>query len=286
MILLLNITAWLLQRLPESAALRLGRGLGAFWWTVVRVRRRTALANLEQALGAELDARARYRIARASFEHLGANLAEFLRMPALTGAEILARIDLRGLENVERARARERGVVFVTAHVGHWEWLCVAQALAGLDITIVTRHAHDPAVDRLWQRIREDRGVRFLDSASSLGAILRLLRQGRSVGLIIDQHEGGSSGVRVDFFGRAAGTTKAPALLAARTGCPVVPVFSHRRPDGRHLAEFGPAIDVVPGRDLDETVALTTRRYNEALEAFVRLHPEQWLWVHRRWKPA
>jgi Kdo2-lipid IVA lauroyltransferase/acyltransferase len=151
---------------------------------------------------------------------------------------------------------------------------------------ILTRHAHVGAVDRFWQRRRAVHGVEVVDSAGSLPQILRLLRAGRPVGLAIDQHEGGTSAVRVPFLGRDAGTTKTPALLAARTGCAVLPSWSWRDQGGLHHATFGPEIPLQEGATLDETIVLTTRAYNAWLEGVVREHPEQWLWVHRRWKPA
>ncbi|MBD3222960.1 hypothetical protein GF314_17155, partial [bacterium] len=135
-----------------------------------------------------------------------------------------------------------------------------------------------------WQGLRRDRGLRFFDNHGSLAAVLRHLRAGGAVGMVFDQNEGGTTGARVGFFGREAGTVKAPALLAARLGCPVILALSWRDDQGRHHASFSEEIPLAEGRDLAEIVVRTTRRYNELLEDFVRAHPTQWTWVHRRWK--
>jgi KDO2-lipid IV(A) lauroyltransferase len=267
-------------------ALGCGRGLSTAAFVLVRRRRAIALDNLRQALGTELDDAELRAICRGSFQHLGVVLAEFLRLPSLSPAQLLDRFRVTGLEHVQAARAAGRGPVLITAHVGNWEWLCAAQAHLGVGAVIVTRHAHVGAVDRFWQGRRARCGIETVDGAGSLPQILRLLRAGRPVGLAIDQHEGGTSAVRVPFFGRDAGTTKTPALLAARTGCAVLPAWSWRDADGLHRATFGPEIPLREGATLEETVALTTRAYNTWLEGVVRARPEQWLWVHRRWKPA
>jgi len=283
---LLRVVAAAIQALPEPAALRLGRGLGLAWYCLGRRRRRTALAGLRQAFGATRDDRELRRLCRANFAHYGTVLAEFLRLPRLDDQSLRDRFTVSGLERVRAARDRGRGLIVLTAHVGNWEYLAAAQAAWGLDIRVITRHAHHAGVDRFWQGVRRDRGVRFLDSYRSLKDVLRHLRAGGAVGMSIDQHEGGTTGARVGFFGREAGTVKAPALLAARTGCPVILALSWRDRAGRHHATFSEEIPLADGGDLAEIVARTTRRYTELLEAFVAEHPEQWTWVHRRWKPA
>lgn len=283
---LLKLAAAAFQRMPEQKAVQLGRGLGLFWHDVVRYRRRQALAGLDLAFGDRMPADQRRRLCREAFAHYGTVLAEFLRLPRLDDHELLERFEIEGLEHVEDARGRGRGLIVLTAHVGNWEWLAAAQAALGLDITVITRHAHQRGVDRFWQTVRRDRGLRFFDNFGSLREVIRHLRGGGAVGMSIDQNEGGTTGARVPFFGREAGTVKAPALLSARLGCPVIMALSWRGEDGRHHARFSELIPLEPGRDLAETVDRTTRRYNELLEDFVRAHPAQWTWVHRRWKVA
>ncbi len=282
----LRATAGVFQRLPEDRAVALGRRLGLTWHDAVRHRRGVALAGLEQAFGERMAAGELQALCRRNFAHYGVVLAEFLRLPRLSDAELLGRFTVTGLDHLHQARARGRGVIVVTAHVGNWEYLAAAQAAWGLEIAMITRHAHSAGVDRFWQGIRRQRGLRFLHAWRSLNALLRHLRAGGTVGMSIDQHEGGTTGARVPFFGREAGTVKAPALLAARLGCPVIMALSWRDADGRHHASFSEELPLAPGDHLAAIVTATTRSYNARLEAFIAAHPEQWSWVHRRWKPA
>ncbi len=274
------------QRLPEAAALRLGRRLGLAWHDLVRYRRGVALAGLRLAFGSQLSDGETRRLCRDNFGHYGTVLAEFMRLPRLDDQTLLDRFEITGLDHVAAARRQGRGLIVLTAHVGNWEWLAAAQAALGLDIAIITRHAHQEGVDRYWQHARQARGLRFFDNYGSLHAVMRHLRDGGAVGMSIDQNEGGTTGARVPFFGREAGTVKAPALLSARLGSPVLMALSWRDAEGRHRATFSPEIPPVVGADLADTVDRTTRHYNERLEAFIGEHPTQWTWVHRRWKPA
>lgn len=284
--LLLRGLAACFQRLPESAALALGRGLGRCAHGLARGRRRIALAGLHQALGTTHTDDELRALCRANFVHYGTVLAEVLRLPRLNDDQLLARFTLAGREHHDRARARGRGVIVITAHLGNWEWLVAAQQAWGLEMAVITRHAHDRGVDRFWQGMRTNRGIHCIDSYRSLKEVLRHLQRGGTVGMTIDQHEGGTTGARVPFFGREAGTVKAPALLAARLQAPVLLFLSWRDGQGRHHARFSEEIPLVEGATLAETVDRTTRRYNALLEQAIREHPEQWSWVHRRWKPA
>ena len=282
----LRLVACLFRLVPEPTALGLGRGLGLLAFHLVGRRRAVALAGLSRAFGDRLDPAALRRLGRENFAHYGVILAEFLRLPSLSDAQLQKRFTVIGRERAAAARARGNGLIVLTGHVGNWEYLVQAQTAWDLDMLVITRRAHCRGVDRFWQSVRRARGARFLDAERSLEETRRHLQEGGTVGLPIDQHEGGTTAVRVPFFGCPAGTVKAPALLAARTGCPVIMLLSWRDAQGRHHAEFSEEIPLVPGRDLAETIASTTRRYNELLEAFIRRHPAQWTWVHRRWKPA
>jgi KDO2-lipid IV(A) lauroyltransferase len=285
-ILLLRGLAAVFRSLPAGVALAAGRLLGDLARAALPGRRRVVMSNLQAALGDRLDPAALSRLGRANYRHYGVVLAEFLRLPLLDDGALLDCVAVTGLDHVRDARARGRGLIVLTAHTGNWEYLAAAQAAWGLDIAVITRRAGNRQVDAFWQDLRRRRGTRFLESHGSMGEIMRHLRTGGAVGMAIDQHEGGTSGVRAPFFGRDAGTVKAPAVLAARLGCPVIMALSWRDDDGRHHASFSPELPLVEGRDLPGTVALTTASYNAKLEQFVRDHPEQWTWIHRRWKPA
>jgi len=279
----LRSIARLFQALPESAAIRLGQHLGLLTHDILRIRRTQVDTALRQAFGNNGD---HARIRRANYAHYGTVLAEFLRLPTLSNEQLLDRFTITGLDHVKQAQAEKKGLIVLTAHVGNWEYLAAAQAALDLDIAVITRHAHQKGVDRFWQEQRINQGVKFLGNYRSLKSIVRHLRAGGSVGMSIDQNEGGTTGARVPFFNREAGTVKAPALLSSRLNCPVIMALSWRDDQGHHHASFSEPIPLLEGKTLADTVDRTTRHYNALLEAFIREHPEQWTWVHRRWKPA
>jgi len=235
-LLLLRGLAALFQTLPETAALALGRGLGRCAHAIARSRRRIALAGLRQALGATHDDATLRAICRANFAHYGTVLAEVLRLPRLTDGQLLDRFTLTGCEHHTRALARGRGVIVITAHLGNWEYLVAAQQAWGLDMAVITRHAHHGGVDRFWQGMREARGVRCLDSYRSLKDVVRHLERGGTVGMTIDQNEGGTTapvglegelmtrrrvrGVTAASRSWRRGTKPAPAAPGTRTGRP------------------------------------------------------------------
>jgi KDO2-lipid IV(A) lauroyltransferase len=274
----------LFQSLPEDQALRLGRGLGLFWFHAVRYRRRHVLDAMRQALGDERDEAEIHALARANFAHYGQVLAEFSRLPLLDHDALAEQVEFTGRERFAKARERGRGVVVITGHFGNWDLAAAAQAMLGLGVHVVTRRLHSASADRAWQRVRRERGIRFLEDHGSIWPILRLLRAGEAVALVLDQHVGGRRGVPARFFGRRAWTARAAAVLALRTGCAVLPVFNYREKNGWHRMTFGDEIPPVRRGDSETNVLLTTQRYNDVLEAFIREHPEQWLWAHRRWK--
>jgi KDO2-lipid IV(A) lauroyltransferase len=274
----------LFQSLPERRALQLGRGLGLFWFHAVRYRRQHVLTAMRDALAGQRSETEIRSLARANFAHYGQVLAEVTRLPLLSNGALAERVEFTRRDRFEAARRRGHGVIVITGHYGNWDLLAAAQAELGLGVHVVTRHLHSAAADREWQRLRRARGIRFLDDYGSIREIVRLLRAGGAVALVLDQHVGGRRGVPVRFFGRTAWTARAAATLALRTGCAVLPVFNYRDADGVHRMSFGEEIPLAEGRDDDATIRATTQRYNDVLENFIRAHPEQWLWAHRRWK--
>jgi KDO2-lipid IV(A) lauroyltransferase len=193
----------------------------------------------------------------------------------------------RGGENFARARARGRGVLVLTAHLGNWDLLAVSEALAGADLAIVTRHQRARGVDAVWKAKRARLGVRQIGAggARSARALLGHLRGGGVVGFVLDQHAG-DAGVVVDFLGRPASTDPGLAALALASGAPVLPVFIRRLEDGTHEVDIGVEVPLAPGATRAARIAASTARFAAVVADAVRRTPEQWLWLHRRWKVA
>jgi len=277
---LLFPVAWVLAHLPAGMGLVVGRRLGdALWWLLPR-RRRVTLDNLTRSFGGERSPAELRRLGRRSFQHVGMNLIEACRYYLRPTDVMLSRVRLEGDEHLRTAVAQGRGVLILTAHYGNWELLAAAHGLSGLPLSIVIRPLDHPLLDELAARFRRRSGAELIIKRQAVREVLQALRRQRMVGILLDQNATREEGVFVPFFGALASTSKGLAVLALRTGAPVVPVVLRRDPDGRHCVDVGAPIPPPPDRD----VATYTAKFNEVLEATIRRAPEQWLWMHARWR--
>jgi KDO2-lipid IV(A) lauroyltransferase len=275
---------WLSARLPGSVAAAIGGALGFFAGSVLRLRRARADDHLRIA-GVGRDASARARILGKMYHHLGLCVVEFLRLSTWTRAKIDERITFEHFDRLERAVATGHGVIIVTAHFGNWDLLACISARRGIPLHVVTRELKGGGLNRAWMAERERAGVTLHPETGSAGALLAALRAGGVVAFVIDQHMPEQFGVGVPFFGRAASTIDAPAILAARTGAPVFSAFLFREGFERHRLAIGERIPLADG-PLREAIVASTARFSKAVEDVVREHPDQWIWMHRRWKLA
>jgi len=195
----------------------------------------------------------------------------------------LARIRLDGLEHLRDAMASHGRALVLTAHVGNWELLAVAHRLTGYPLAVVVRPLDSPWLNALAERLRRKSGVEVIDKRGALKPVLRALAGGRMVGILLDQNAARREAVFVPFFGRAASTSKSLALLALRTGAPVVPIFIRREAAGGHRVTILPGLQAPAPSDEGALIELT-RRCTETIEAAIRAGPEQWLWIHDRWR--
>jgi KDO2-lipid IV(A) lauroyltransferase len=195
-------------------------------------------------------------------------------------SRLLSRVSIEGLSHFESADALGRGMLLLTAHYGNWELLAASHALARFPLSVVMRPLDSTAFESILERFRLRSGVELITKRRALTDIVDALRRRRMVGILLDQNASRREGVFVPFFGVPASTSKGMALIALRTGAPVLPVFIRRRPDGRHVVYAGAPVPVPSDGD----VVAFTRAFNEAIEAAIRRAPEQWFWLHRRWK--
>jgi Kdo2-lipid IVA lauroyltransferase/acyltransferase len=271
---------WVLAHVPGPLGLAIGRRLGDALWWLLPGRRAVALANLRRCLGAERSEPDLRRLGRRSFQHLGMNLVEISRYVHRPTRVMLSQVHVQGGEHLHAAAAAGRGILVLTAHYGNWELLAAAHPLTGLPLSIVTRPLDHPLLDELAGRFRRRSGAELITKRQAVREVLGALRRQRMVGILLDQNATRAEGVFVPFFGSSASTSKGLALLALRTGAPVVPVFLRRESSGRHCLEVGPALPPPP----DAQVASYTAAFNQVLEAAIRRAPEQWLWMHDRWR--
>jgi KDO2-lipid IV(A) lauroyltransferase len=193
--------------------------------------------------------------------------------------------ELDGSENFFDALEGERGVIFATGHCGTWEILSARLPIAGIPLTTAARQLDDPRVDRLVTSLRSRFGTEIILRGPAAGKqMVRALAGNRVAALLIDQDIRDIPGVFVPFFGRPAWTPSGGAMLAIRRGCPVIPGFIHRLPDGTHKAEIHPPLPIPVDGSLEDRVEELTAAATAVIERQIRAHPEQWVWMHRRWR--
>ena len=275
---LLRPLAAALGRASLAGAQRVGRWIGRAAWTAGRRDRRRALDHLALAYPALPDGERR-RIARDSIVHQGITLAETLHVSRRSCADVERYVDAEGWEGVRGLATAGRPVMILTGHCGNWELLAALINCRGLAMSVVGRRLDEPDLQELLLGARRRFGTETIERGEpgSSRRLLRVLRAGGALGMLIDQ-DTRVEGVWVDFFGRPAHTPVGAAKIALKVGAAVIPSFIERRPDGRHLARFLPPLDL----PADPTEA--TARMTAAIEAQVRRVPEQWVWMHRRWR--
>jgi KDO2-lipid IV(A) lauroyltransferase len=275
-----------LGALPLTMALRISAALALAVYAVARPLRRVGMINLALAFP-ERPIGDRRRILRASFANLGRMVAELAHLPRLTANDLRELVEFEDeawwAENI--GRPRDTGVLILSGHFGNWELLVFAHGMRGFPVSMVHRTIANPLVDRWLNTVRARAGTRLVRKRHAAGGVLRALHDHELLVLPFDQNSTRGLGVFVDFFGRAASTNSGIARLALRTGAPVVPVFIVR--DGsraRHRVHVLPIMYAQRSGDFESDVRRATQEFSDVFESMVRRHPEQWLWVHKRWK--
>jgi Kdo2-lipid IVA lauroyltransferase/acyltransferase len=280
---------WVTGRVSHARAVALGGRVGRALGKLAKKERETIRRNLDRAFGSGLSAAERSEIEEGVFESLGMLAFEAAHAAGWTAGDFEAKIDYEGEEHWRAALAGGRGALFVTGHLGNWElmppgFLCHA----GVAVAVIARDIKDPVLNRRIEVLRGRMGNRIFSSDQSGVGLMRVLRKGGVVSMLADQDTDRVRCVTVPFFGRPARTPVGPAYLSRRTGAPIVPVYIRRRREDRtrHLIRFYPPIHPDPAMGEEEDAARMTAETNACLEAEIREAPEQWAWIHDRWKSA
>lgn len=274
-------TIGLLPRfLARTAAIALG-------WTVYVLHlrlRRVGMRNLALALP-QTSRHERARILRGVFTSLGRQLAELCLFPKYTKENVGKVVVYDGFENFERALARGKGVLFLTAHLGAWELSAFSHSLQGHPLKIVMRPLDNIYLDRLLREYRTMHGNETVDKDDFVRGLLSAMKNGETVGILMDTNMTPPQGVFVDFFGIPACTASGLARIALRTDASVVPGFTVWDPVLRkYRLRFDPAVSLIRTGNDDADAVTNTGLFTKIIEDYVRRYPDQWLWVHRRWK--
>jgi len=272
--------------LPLGVALRIGAGMGMLVYLLSWPHRRIGMRNLAIAFP-DRPLAERRRILRHSLQNLGRTAVELVRLPRLSDDDLRARVRFEDEAWWAEAITRERGtgVLILSGHFGNWELLVYAHGRRGHPVSMVHRGIENPLIDRWLNDIRARAGTRLVRKANAAMGVLRAMRRGDLLVLPFDQNSTRGLGVFVPFFGLPASTNSGIARIALRSGAPVVPVFIVRQ--GRtaeHVVHVLPILYAEPTGDFERDVVYNTERFSHVFEDMVRRYPEQWLWVHRRWK--
>ena len=275
------------RRLSFPAAFRLGERLGDVAYVVARPQRKTALVNLRIAFPEKSDTE-RLAILRESCRNFGRMAAEWCHMYRLTKENIASRVQFEDPEfwyGEAQTIIGSTGILVLTGHFGNWELFAHAIGLYGNPIHLVHRPFHNERFDAFVNEERSRSGTRLISKRRAAHQIIQVLRNRGIVAIPFDQNATGRWGVFADFFGVPASTHPGLARLHALSSAPVYPVFMVRR-DGtpEHRIVILPRVETVKSEDADADTVENTRRFNKVFEDFLRAHPEQWIWMHKRWR--
>jgi len=277
---------FLLRIFPRNLGAGIIRLLATCTYYLDGRHRHIADVNLQIAFP-DLSARDRRRIARRSFQNTGMNLLEISRLPDLTPGNISSLVTYdteQGLQNYKAARAKGRGILYLTGHFSSWELLPAAHALHGYPLNFITRPLDNVFLERYLLMLRESKGNHVMNKKNSARQILKSLKSNGTAGILMDQNTSLQEGLFVDFFGIPAATTSGMAFFALHTDAPVLPGYLTPMSNGRYTIKFLPPMDVIRTGDMNRDLEANTRRFNEVLEKIIREQPESWLWGHKRWK--
>ena len=267
-----------LEWVPLPLAHRLARGYTRLLDRALPRLRRVAYRNLSLALP-ELGAARHAEIADGMFRSIARVLVTFAKFPMIRRDNVAQWIRCEGGEYLEDALRQGRGVLFATAHLGNWELSAYAHALLAAPIDVVVRPLDNPLIDAMVERRRGLSGNRMIGKREYARSILKALAANQAVGILVDQNSATDAGVFVDFFGLKACAGVGFAKLAARSGAAVIPGFAvWEESEHRYVLRFRPPVAMTGDAAYD------TQAVQSALEQAIREHPDQWLWMHRRWK--
>ncbi len=277
------LLAWAYVRLTRCLPLRVAhfftRSLAHIIFFIVPRWRRRGLAHLDLAYGEALTPAQKKAILRGVVRNLADVAAEFSRIPSVASGSCKDRVVLEGVEHINL----NMGALFFGAHSANWEWLAPAFVRLGKPLVMIVRPLDNPRLDRLIESIRAGGGVRLLSKDNAAGEFLRLLREGWFGGVLIDQ-SARENAVPTTFFGQPCWSTAAPVIFAMRAQVPLHPLEMFRTADAAYVLRIHPPLFFTKSGKFAEDLLRYSQQCQDIIESFVRAHPEQWLWLHRRWK--
>jgi len=279
------VLAFPFAMLPMTLALKAGELLGFVFYVLWGSRRKIAIDNVEKAVeagGLKIDA-SPAQVVRKSFMNLGRSLAEIIKIYFGLGRRLIDSIEVVGFDNYLKAKERGKGILFITGHCGNWELTALGFGARVAPLAVIARAQNNPYLNRLVEKTRARYGNRIIYKQGALMAILSVLRNNGMVGVLMDQAVLPEEGYIIDFLGRGAWTMKIPAIIARKRGAAVLPAFIHRE-GNRYIGTLYPEVPLSQEKDEEKALIEDTKKFSSYIENYIREHPAEWLWIHRRWK--
>jgi KDO2-lipid IV(A) lauroyltransferase len=282
---LIELLSRLLIYLPFKVRKFFGALLAILWFDVLRIRRNVLLQNLAKAFP-EMTLARRTSLGRQSLIHMGIGLIDYFLMIDLKKSDLnrFFYVSQETRQKLTAIESSEKGALYLSMHLGNGDFACSALALNGYALSLISKKFKTKWLNRFWFDLRSSHGTKFISEEKSSFDILRALRDKRGVIFVLDQYMGYPIGVKTRFFGHETGTAQGLALFSEKTGLPVHLLYNFRRADGVLVIEVSDPIEFEVGADSKHNRVSMTQKYNDLIEAQVRKHPEQWMWIHRRWK--
>jgi KDO2-lipid IV(A) lauroyltransferase len=277
------IFAFLIFKSPPWFKEFLAAGIGILWFDILRIRRAVALSNIPNAFP-EVSLKKATQIARASVIQMGRTIVDFNTLVWISPTQLRKSVEFEGLDYIDKALQQNKGVIVLGCHIANGDFGVLALSNFGYPMHLISKRFSNLWLDDIWFSVRGRFGTQFIAPRNSSYEILKALKKNACVIFVLDQFMGPPLGARTVFFGRETGTAMGLALFAQKTGAPVVPCYSKRREDGRYVVCFEPEVPFEDVGDKNKNVQYMTQKYTDRVEAIVRRYPEQWLWIHRRWK--
>jgi KDO2-lipid IV(A) lauroyltransferase len=274
-----------LSILPIQLSKKVGGIVGLFLFHIWGSRRRIAIENLGTtvASGAITISEPIEKIIKDNFKNLGRSCAEIIKIYYGIGRKIMDSVDIEGVENFNQAKSKGKGILFLTGHCGNWEIMSIASSIKLSPICIVARPINNPYINKLIENARQRYGNTVIYKQKAIKTIMQILKTNGIIGILMDQAVIPDEGFVIDFLGRGAWTTKMPALIARKTGAAVLPAFINRT-NGGHKIKIYPEIELSKIDDMEKATIEDMKIFSSYIEKYIREHPKEWLWIHRRWK--
>lgn len=281
---LLKYISRLICLLPYGAILTLGKLLGRLYYHVAPRQRKRALEQIQESLGISPDEAD--RIIRSLFIKMGQTFLEVMYMPSLNPENIKQFVHIENRHYLADALAQGKGIVFLTAHIGNWEWLGASLSMDGFPMTSVIKRQPNDQHTRILNEYRQMVGIEiFARGTTELVAAAKSLKKGKILGFLADQ-DAGPTGLFIEFLGKVASTPLGPAVFAKRFGSPVVPVFIVRHSEGGHRVIINPPLYYQDTGNEDEDLASLTKNMTAVIEAAIKQYPDEWIWFQKRWNTS